>query len=340
MSNDGKLGKGNVAFDSLMQVSYLASNSLDLDEVLPKTLAGIAELLPADRLTVLQEESGNVSVRASWADAGACIGVHWDQTYEKTRYPALCPTEPTLFVERGSDDLRCADVLPYLDGGVPVQALMVPLTIDGLTIGRLDVIRALNAPAFTPWEVRFAEACAKILSLTVRNGMEYARVAWLAEHDPLTGIGNRRRFDVAMSRELARAQRYGRPLTLLLIDLDDFKEVNTHLGLSGGDEILRRAANVLASGARQGVDIPCRIGGDEFALILPEINEAAAQDLVQRLLKEVSRVTAPMWPMRFSYSISTYPSITAEALRLSADSRLQDAKTQKHSVGPNLKLVQ
>ena len=339
MSNDSKPGKGNVAFDSLMRVSYLASNSLDLDEVLPKTLAGIAELLPADRLTVLQAENGNVSIRASWADPSAPVTVHWDETYDQARYPALCPTESALFTERDGD-MRCDEVLPYLDEGAPVQALLIPLTIDGIVIGRLDVIRTSSAPHFSPWEVRFAEACAKILSLTVRNGMEYARVAWLAEHDPLTGIGNRRRFDVAMSRELARAQRYGRPLTLLLIDLDDFKEVNTHLGLSGGDEILRRAANVLASGARQGVDIPCRIGGDEFALILPEISEAAAQDLVQRLLKEVSRVTAPLWPMRFSYSISTYPTITAEALRVSADSRLQDAKTQKCSVGPNLKLVQ
>ena len=340
MSNDGKFTKGNVAFDSLMQVSYLATNSLDLDEVLPKTLAGIAEMLPASRLTVLQDDGGSVAVRATWSDDSDDTAVQWDRVYSKEYFPALCPRETRLYVDRESD-LVLGDIIPYLVAHTPMQALLVPLLVDGISIGRLDIVRAQGVAPFSPWEVRFAEACGRILSLTVRNGMEYARVAWLAEHDPLTGIGNRRRFDVALSRELMRAQRYGRPLTLLLIDLDDFKEANTHLGLSGGDEILRRTASVLANGARQGVDISCRIGGDEFALILPEIQETAAQELVQRLLTEVIRVTAPLWPMRFSYSISTYPTITAQDLRLSADSGLLDAKTQKlQSMGPNLKLVQ
>ncbi len=335
-SNDGKSGKGTVAFDSLMRVSYLASNSLDLDEVLPKTLGGIAEFLPADCFTVLQDDGNGVCVRASSADSDHYV-VEW-QVYSVDEYPRLATEEITLFLERG--DLRMREVMPYLIAARPVQALLIPLIVDGVRIGRLDIVRALGDVQFSDWERRFAEACGKILSLTLRNGMEYARVAWLAEHDPLTGIGNRRRFDCALSRELTRAQRYSRPLSLLLIDLDDFKDVNTHLGLSGGDEVLRRIANVLASGARQGLDIPCRIGGDEFALILPEIGEEAAHELAQRLLKEVTRATAPLWPMRFSYSISTYPAVTVDDLRRSADSGLLNAKTQKRSTPPSLKLVQ
>lgn len=336
-SNDGKLGKGTVAFDSLMQVSYLASNSLDLDEVLPKTLAGIADALPADCLAVMQDDGASLTLRATWC-ARDDYSTQW-QVYRKEECARLACQEVTSYIE-GADDTRTRDLIPYLVTSEPVQALLVPLMVDGLPMGRLDIVRSLELPRFTASEKRFAEACGKILSLTLRNGIEYARVAWLAEHDPLTGIGNRRRFDVALSRELTRAQRYGRPITLLLIDLDDFKEVNTHLGLSGGDEILRRTAHVLANGARQGVDIPCRIGGDEFALVLPEICEAAAHELVQRLLKEVTKATAPLWPMRFSYSVSTFPAITAEDLRRSADSRLLDAKTQKPPAGPNLKLVQ
>lgn len=337
---DWQSGKGSVAFDCLMRISSLASYSLDLEEVLPKTLAGIAEVLAVDRLTVLQDDGGTVVVRSTWASSDGLSSVLWNQGYAREQFPNLCPRE-TLRVDEGAQQPdRSNALLPYLVASNPVTALLVPLTVDNVAIGRFDIVRSASEP-FSPWEQRFVEACAKILSLTVRNGLEYARVAWLAEHDPLTGIGNRRRFDSALSREINRAQRYGRPLTLLLIDLDDFKEANTQLGLSGGDEILRRIANVLSSGARQGVDVSCRIGGDEFALILPEINEAAAQELVQRLLKEVVRATAPLWPMRFSYSISTYPTTTAEDLRKSADARLLDAKTRKkRSVAPNLGLVQ
>lgn len=333
--------KGSIAFDSLMQVSYLANISLDLDEALPKTVAGIAGLINADRITVLQEDQGCVGVRAVWAGPRASSHVQWHQVYNKAEFPLLCPRHAIEYDTSRPDTPPLPQVLPYLIGEQSVYGLLVPLAIDDVSIGRLDILRRPNGGGFSAPERHFAEACGRILSLAVRNGMEYARVAWLADHDPLTGIGNRRCFDLALTREISRAQRYGRPLTLLLIDLDDFKEANTQLGLSGGDEILRRIANVLARGARQGVDVPCRIGGDEFALVLPEINELSADELVHRLMKDVVRVTTPLWPMRFSYSIATYPAVSPEDLRRSADSRLRDAKVRKReAVGPNLKVVQ
>jgi diguanylate cyclase (GGDEF)-like protein len=220
--------------------------------------------------------------------------------------------------------------LPYLSSSGSLEALLIPLLVDRVRVGRLDVVRE-NGQPFSDWERRFAEACGKILSLTVRNGLEYARVAWLAEHDPLTGVGNRRQFDLALERELSRAQRYHRNVSLLLIDVDDFKQVNAHMGLSAGDDILRRIGAVLTHGARKGVDISCRIGGDEFAMILPEIGESAADELAQRLQREVLQATAPVWPVRFSYSISTYPHINPEQFRRHADFRLLDAKDQKNN---------
>lgn len=340
LSGEGMAGKGGDAFDSLMHVSYLANHSLDLDDVLPKTLAGIAERMFVDSITVLQATSGSVLVRAIWSAPGNGNHIQKHQAYNRSQFPLLCPNCCLQYDPDGADTLPLHEIVPYLVAPRQVRGLFVPLVIDGFSMGRLDLLR-YSGPSFTSSERSFAEACGRVLSLTLRNGMEYARVAWLADHDPLTGIGNRRAFDSALSREISRAQRYSRPLTLLLIDLDDFKEANTNLGLSGGDEVLRRIAEVLKKGARQGVDVPCRIGGDEFALILPEIGEPSAHELAQRLMSDVIRATTPLWPMHFSYSLATYPVVSAEDLRRSADRGLLDAKVRKRdALIPNLKVVQ
>lgn len=317
------LERDSSAPDPLMELSYLASRSLDLDQILPETLTAAADLIAADELIVVQlRDDRSVDIRAHWARPGGALQIQYRQD--------PCPD---LYVERLHCDLnvdpkKAQQLFPYLEVPKPISALRVPLMGERVIVGRLDIIREDGRP-FTHRERRIADACGRILGPALRNGMEYARVLWLAEHDPLTGIGNRRRFDLALAREIARAQRYGRDLSLLLLDLDDFKDANTQLGLSGGDEMLRRTAQILANGARHGVDISCRIGGDEFAMILPEINEAAARELAQRLLREVVKATESLWPIRFSYSISSYPHITAEHLRRIADSRLRDAKNHK-----------
>ena len=314
----------------LMELSCLASRSLKLDETIPDALASVAALVPADRIVLLSADADDPDVLGHWVRSDSNTAVEWcrlqgSRTVNAAREPRHCLYHSSS---------QWTEVLPYLKSEhARVEALIVPLVADHGILGRLDIIRA-GQGSFSAKEQGFACRCAKILALSLRNAVEYARVAWLAEHDPLTGIGNRRRFDASLLRELTRAERYGRNLSLVLIDLDDFKQVNSHLGLSGGDEILRRTAQALASGARHGVDVACRIGGDEFALILPEIDERAANDFAQRLLHEVTRCTVPLWPMKFSYSISTYPNISGDLLRGSADSRLLDAKHRKEQEAP------
>lgn len=331
MGPDESHGKvGGTGFDWLMQIAYLAGKSLDLDEALPETLLAMAELIPCAHVVVLQLDNDAMGVRAFWSRPGVSAVIE-SCAFKKSDELSLCDSD--IVHASGSQEIL---QLPYLKTsshvGGPVVALTVPLAVDYVCLGRLDFIRDGAGEEFSAWEIHFAQACARILALSVRNGTEYARVAWLAEHDPLTGIGNRRNFDMALNRELARAERYRRDVSLLLIDLDDFKEANTHLGLSGGDEILRRTAKVLAERARKGVDVSCRIGGDEFAMILPEISERLADDLALRLVKDVAQATMSLWPMRFSYSISTYPTTSAELLRRAADVKLLAAKSNKGRV--------
>ena len=98
----------------------------------------------------------------------------------------------------------------------------------------------------------------------------------------MTGLHNRDHFDETLAREVQRAHRYDRRLALIFFDFDDFKAINDELGHLGGDAVLKEAARRLRSVVR-GADIPCRVGGDEFAVILPESSIEEAERLFQRL---------------------------------------------------------
>ncbi len=328
--DDSQAQQGNAGLEWLMQIAYLAGKSLDVEENVPPVLAAMAGLVPCDDLALLQVRDDVMEMTGLWSRPGSTVSLGGSCAFKRSQQEAPC--EARVFTGKPSE----ASELPYLTGRDDVMVLIVPLVVDYICIGRLDFIRDLRSEPFSAWERHCAQACGRLLALSLHNSAEYARVAWLADHDALTGIGNRRTFDMALNRELARAERYRRDVSLLLIDLDDFKEANTHLGLSGGDEILRRTAKVLAERARKGVDISCRIGGDEFAMILPEIGEGMASELAQRLVKDVARATMSLWPMRFSYSISTYPSTSAELLRRAADVKLMAAKSRKGRIAVSL----
>ena len=109
----------------------------------------------------------------------------------------------------------------------------------------------------------------------------------LADLDGLTGLHNRRYFHEQLAREVARAQRYGRELALVVFDLDDFKSINDRIGHLAGDAVLAETAE-RARGVVRSADIACRVGGDEFAVLLPEASGREAELLCGRLHRAVS----------------------------------------------------
>jgi two-component system cell cycle response regulator len=114
---------------------------------------------------------------------------------------------------------------------------------------------------------------------------EARRNRLLADLDGLTGLHNRRYFHELLAREVARAQRYGRELALVVFDLDDFKSINDGLGHLAGDAVLAETAE---RGVLRSADIACRVGGDEFAVLLPEASGREAELLYRRLQRAVS----------------------------------------------------
>ncbi len=124
------------------------------------------------------------------------------------------------------------------------------------------------------------------ISVSIENVSLHELVSQQAVTDDLTGLSNTRRFRDILQKEAARAKRFGHELSLLMLDLDDFKQINDSFGHLQGDEVLRRVARSLDVESR-GFDEPCRWGGEEFAIALPETDEAGALDVAERVRRRI-----------------------------------------------------
>ncbi|HKZ50508.1 MAG TPA: GGDEF domain-containing protein, partial [Dehalococcoidia bacterium] len=135
--------------------------------------------------------------------------------------------------------------------------------------------------------LRLLTAYAAQASLALENALLYEEVKNQAATDELTGLHNRRSFDLHLESELKRAQRYGHPLSLLFLDVDELKAVNDRYGHLQGDQLLRHLASLLTGVLRKS-DVAARFGGDEFVVLLPETTGEEAAAVTERLLGEVT----------------------------------------------------
>jgi diguanylate cyclase len=165
--------------------------------------------------------------------------------------------------------------------------VVVPLRSDGLVIGTLSAFSRISERELTAEEIAQVELLACRAGPALENARRYAEARALADLDALTGLHNRRFFHETLAREVARGLRYERKLALIVIDLDDFKSINDRVGHLAGDGVLAEAAQRLLSVVRS-ADIPSRIGGDEFAVVLPESTAEDGQLLADRIAHAIA----------------------------------------------------
>lgn len=175
--------------------------------------------------------------------------------------------------------VRASGEGPFLWGEDAEHHAEYSLRLNDELLGEMILMR--HRP-FAEDELHVFEDLLAYLLYPLRNGLLYQDTLLMASRDALTGLGNRKSFDESLLRELARVERHGGELSLLMLDLDGFKAVNDTHGHVVGDVLLRHFAELLKTTARTS-DMVFRFGGDEFAVLMPETREEGANRLVQRL---------------------------------------------------------
>src|SRR5205085_4146079 len=255
------------------------TGSIDLDEVLSRTLEAAGGLDGADAALVLlpDPEDGKPLV--------ATLGLSVE---EAERHAITGPPDGRL-----ARSITMSYTYPHVDReGGPENAaihagLAVPMAGDGASIGYLTIFTREKGRTFGEDDVLELETLATHAAPAIENARRFREARQLADLDALTGLHNRRFFHETLAREVARAHRYDRRLALVLFDLDDFKEINDKIGHLAGDSVLAEAAVRMRSVVRS-ADIACRVGGDEFAVVLPESALDDADQLYRRIQNAVS----------------------------------------------------
>ena len=224
-------------------------------------------------------------------------------------------------LEAGSD--------PWLDAvfAHARNLVVVPLSAEGRCIGVMVAEHSLaSGSRIERRVVSTVERFASQAALALRNSWLLERLREMAAIDPLTGIANRRSFETTLQQDLARAARTGESVSLVMIDIDHFKQVNDSRGHQAGDDVLCEVARILASQCRE-YDTAARYGGEEFVIILPGCAAAEAAATAERCRQAVSAITTAT-PLTASAGVATSSGhlIDGNILIQAADRALYQAK--------------
>ena len=256
------------------------TGSIDLDEVLARALAAAGALEGADGALVMlpDAQSGKPLV------ASLGLSAEEAERHGITGPPDARPARSiTMSFAHPEHEVEAHD-----NGSALIQAgLAVPLPGEAEPLGYLTVFTRSPSHEFGDDDVRELETLALHAAPAIENARRFREARRLADLDGLTGLHNRRFFHETLAREAARAHRYERKLALIVFDLDEFKAVNDRVGHLAGDAVLAEAAERVRSVVRTS-DVACRVGGDEFAVILPESSLRDAEQLFRRILHAVS----------------------------------------------------
>lgn len=314
----------------LLDTAQALASSLDLEEVLETIARKAKELTRADGsriylpdpeqeiLTafVILEENGEAR-QATSIPLGQGITGH------------VAATGVPEIVNRAHRDPRALQMTRTPQR--PYSLMCVPLVAKGDVIGVMCLSRE-GEKEFDPASTGLVTSLANQAATAIENARLHEETKRLAVSDPLTGVWNRRHLSQHLRTEISRADRFGRELSVLVMDIDNLKLFNDTYGHPAGDEVIRMVSQVVLSSSRD-IDAIGRYGGDEFAIILPETGPQGAAVVAERILAALQKEpfrppSGSEIPISISIGAASYPSDTDQADRLFtlADSAMYSAK--------------
>ena len=271
---------------AILTVAQVVVSSLELDEVLQNILCsamGIMDM-PAGSIALYEEASRILTLHAHEGLSPAFTSRdRWQVKKGGLTHRILEAGEP-LVVEDASEAAFFNNPLA-LDEGIRCL-IAVPLQIQKKIVGIL-YLNDFVPRRFSKGRLQLLSILGSFATMSIDNARLHQRTVHMASTDGLTGLYNHRQFKKMLKEEISRSKRYGKPLSLIMLDVDDFKKFNDTYGHPAGDKVLTIVAGILRDLSRES-DLAFRYGGEEFVVVLPEtaIDEAlVAAERIRRVIE-------------------------------------------------------
>jgi diguanylate cyclase (GGDEF)-like protein len=295
---------------------------LDLEELLGTVCGLVQNAFRVSHVSLFLREDHDLVLRAHH-------GTLTPRIPQGGRFPAT--NEPWASILASSrttteSDLRKATSIRFF--AESASRMRIPLVSYGQTLGVL-ALDSDQPDAFRDGDLQSLESVADICATAIQNAHYVERVKQLAYLDGLTGIFNRRFFEMRILEEVERARRYGTGMAVIMVDIDQFKRLNDEFGHVLGDEVLRQASSLLNQQLRK-IDVVCRYGGEEFGILLTQASAQHAMSIAEKLRKMVEEWQFPGVPRTVTVSAgaAAFPEhgTTRDELVRAADQALYAAK--------------
>jgi diguanylate cyclase (GGDEF)-like protein len=268
---------------------------LDLKELLSQVCVRIQHAFQLCHVSVLLKDEEDLVLRASHGNLTGRAPEGGRLQEESGLWQRALLAGKTLI----ENDVK-ADAALYIETG---SSMCIPLVSFGQTLGVL-VLDTTHTGAFNATDTQPLESVADICATAIQNAHYVERVKQLAYLDGLTGIFNRRFFELRIVEEIERAERFGTGMAVVMVDIDQFKRLNDEFGHLLGDEVLRQVSSIFHQQLRK-IDVLCRYGGEEFAILLCQTNAVHALGVAEKLRKSVEAWQFPGVPRRVTISAGT-----------------------------------
>ncbi len=292
--------------------------TIQLEEVVSRSLAAAADVAGVDAaLLVIDPSDGGEQLVATAGPSAAEGGI-----LEPPMLPSVTGTRAAAVRYRYSEDREEKDGTLFREG------LVLPLAVNDDSIGSLAVFSRKEGRQSDESIGRLEEVATRS-ALAIRNAQLFREAQTLGTLDPITALHSRSFFDDTLEHETARGSRYARPLALLILNVDASNGIDAS-GRDGGAETILVEFVESIHGMLRAADVPCRVGADQFAFILPESTLADAEQLYRRLTQKVT--SAPAFADRIALSAGL-TALSSSDTPASIFQRADEARAQARQTG-------
>ncbi len=309
--------------EAINEIAQQSTAVLDLESLLSRVCLVIQQAFEVSHVSLFLREEGELVLRAHEGLLTPCISTGGRLPADREPWSRVLATAGTIIAKDVTAEPE--SVRLFADAA---SCMSIPMVSFGQTLGVLT-LHSSQRNAFRESELQSLESVADICASSIQNAHYVERIRQLSYLDGLTGIFNRRFFEMRIGEEIERARRCGTGMAVVMVDIDHFKKLNDEFGHLLGDEVLRQFSSLFHQQLRK-IDVVCRYGGEEFAILLTQTGAQHAVTVGEKLRKLVESWQFPGVPrtVTLSAGVAAFPEhgTTRDELVRAADNALYAAK--------------